>query len=91
MAHLLERDLDEAYAWVLRAVRQNPNYLAGWRSLAAIAGQLGRAEEAHMAVERIRAIWPAFSISLYRELFPISAQGKWEFVFDGLRRAGMRD
>ena len=91
MAHLLERDLDEAYVWAQQAVRQNPNYLAGWRSLAAIAGQLGRTEEAREAVERILAIWPRFSISIYRALFPISACEKWEFVFDGLRRAGLPD
>jgi TolB-like protein/Tfp pilus assembly protein PilF len=91
VAHLLERDLDEAHAWALRAVRHNPNYLAGWRSLAAIAGHLGRTEEARMGVDRIHAIWPTFSVSLYRELFPVSACDKWEFVFDGLRRAGLPD
>lgn len=88
MSHLLDRDLKEAHSWAQRAVQNNPNYLAGWRTLASIAGHLG-ITEAEVAVKRIREIWPESSVALYRELFPISAQEMWEFVFDGLRRAGL--
>jgi len=86
--HYRARDYQKA----LEAVQQvnMPDYWPSHMYLAAIYGQLGRADEARVAVENLDRLFPGFRASARREL------GKWlvtpemqDHVLDGLRKAGL--
>ncbi len=84
-AHHLRGDLGEALAAAKRAVRHNPNYLPGWRSLAA-AAQLGQAIVARQAAEHLMVLNPAFTVGGFVRRYPYSAPEMWQSYFDGLRQ-----
>jgi adenylate cyclase len=88
-AHHLRGDLGEAVAVARRAVQHNPNYLSGWRILAASAARLGQEIVARQAAERLMVLNPAFTVGGFVRRYPYSAPEMWQSYFDGLRQAGV--
>ncbi|HEY8872052.1 MAG TPA: tetratricopeptide repeat protein [Stellaceae bacterium] len=57
-AHFLSRRFDEAVEKLLPAVEENPTWPTPHRFLAATYAHMGRIEEAHEIVDRLRAVSP---------------------------------
>jgi tetratricopeptide (TPR) repeat protein len=75
-AHLLSRRFDEALPKLLLAIQEAPKSAAPYRPLAACYAHMGRLDEAHAIVARLRAITPEVVPSVlpyrnpeHRELF----------------------
>ena len=58
MAYFLKRQFDEAASKLLLAVQDNPGHPGTYRCLAACYARMGRLDEAHEIVTRLRAITP---------------------------------
>jgi len=58
MAYFLKRQFDEAASKLLLAVQDNPGHPGTYRCLAACYAHMGRLDEAHEIVSRLRAITP---------------------------------
>ena len=58
MAYFLKRQFDEAASKLLLAVQDNPGHPGTYRCLAACYAHMGRLDEAHEIVTRLRAITP---------------------------------
>jgi TolB-like protein/Flp pilus assembly protein TadD len=89
--HLLGRD-EEAVAWLRRSIEANRNFRNTHLFLAAALAQLGRLDEARVAVQATLTLDPIFTI---RRLHA-AAWGdnptylvQRERVYDGLRKAGL--
>jgi len=57
-AHFYKREFDEAAAQLLLSIQHNPGFPHSFRVLAACYAQLGRLDEAHAIIARLRAITP---------------------------------
>jgi adenylate cyclase len=58
MAYFLKRQFDEAASKLLLAMQDDPGAPSAYRSLAACYAHMGRLDEAHAIVARLRAITP---------------------------------
>jgi adenylate cyclase len=59
-AHLVAGRYEEAIEWADRALHENPRAMAVLQLKAAACGQLGRVEEGHECVRRLRELAPGF-------------------------------
>jgi TolB-like protein/Tfp pilus assembly protein PilF len=87
--HFRKREYDQALAAFQKI--NMPGYFANHLVLAYTYGQLGRLEEAHDAVDRLRELWPGYSIAdaiEYNEIWNIE-QSYTDLAIDGLRKAGL--
>jgi len=57
-AHFLSRRFDEAVPKLLLAIQDDPSHTTPYRFLAACYSHMGRLDEAHEIVERLRAVAP---------------------------------
>lgn len=83
----LGRD-EEALAAARRVTHQTPNFVAGWRVLAAVLALLGRVEEARKAMATVLRLTPAASLTGMRSMPTWSAAARSRY-FEGLGLAGM--
>jgi tetratricopeptide (TPR) repeat protein len=58
VAHFFARHFEQAKAMLLRSLQVEPNWVPTHRFLAACCAQMGRFDEAHEMVRRLRAITP---------------------------------
>jgi TolB-like protein len=90
LAHLSAGRYDEAASCAARSLRDQPNYLAPMRILAASHALAGRLDEAQKVMTRLRQLDPTLRISnLDDVLAPFRrAEDRVRFV-EGLRKAGL--
>jgi adenylate cyclase len=58
VAHFFARHFEQAKAMLLRSLQEEPNWVPTHRFLAACCAQMGRFDEAHEMVRRLRSITP---------------------------------
>jgi TolB-like protein len=90
-AHFLADRYDEASEWANGALREQPNYPAATRILAAskaLAGQLSGAQE---AMARLRDLDPSLRLSTLGEVYPLRRREDLAKLAEGLRKAGLPD
>src|SRR6202012_2030774 len=91
-AHFFLGNYDEAASWAASALRDNPDFQGGLRIYAASHAMAGRTDLARQAMDRLRQLTPALSISSLRDrLGPYRHLEALEQYEDGLRRAGLPD
>ena len=90
-AHFLAGRYDEASGWANRALREQPNYPAANRILAAsnaLAGNLSAAQE---AMARLRELDPSLRVANLSEVYPLRQAEDLAKFAEGLRKAGLPD
>lgn len=90
-AHFLAGRYDEASEWANRALREQANYPAANRILAAsnaLAGHLGEAQE---AMVRLRELDPSLRVANLNEVYPLRRPEDLAKFAEGLRKAGLPD
>ena len=87
-AHFHAERYEEAIPWAVKAIDAR-NDLDGVRVLAATLGHLGRTEEAHAAVTKLREIDPVLRVSTLQNVVgPYRPEGLKRYQ-EGLRKAGL--
>jgi len=83
VAHFFARRLEDARAMLLRSLQEHPTWAPTYRFLAACCAHMGRPDEAHEMVRRLRAITPLIvpSATHWRNI------DQREFYLKGLRLA----
>ena len=89
MAHLLSGQAEEASVLAGKSMALNPGWDTTLLVLAAASTQLKRPAEACAAVEKLLAIAPQATVSLYQELMPFRYEGNLAIILDGLRAGGL--
>ena len=93
-AHILLGENEAALNAARRAVAANPRYPTAYAALAAAAGNLGRGEDARIALRSLQQTLPsATTIAAYVATLTPSDNPTYQRMFDsyaeGLRKAGM--
>jgi predicted Zn-dependent protease len=88
-AHFLAERYDEATAWANRALREQPNYPAANRILAASNALAGHMNQAQEAMTHLRELDPSLRLSNLTEVFPLRRQEDLARFAEGLRKAGL--
>jgi tetratricopeptide (TPR) repeat protein len=87
-SHYLLREYNEAVEVLKETIRSYPHHAWAHYRLAAALGQLGRAGEAQVALQKAIAIAPKFFDMFVRHRPPWMRQEDHEHFLDGLRKAG---
>jgi adenylate cyclase len=90
-AHFLASRYDEASGWANRALREQPNYPAATRILAASNALAGHLSEAHEAITHLRELDPSLRVSNLAEVLPLRRPEDLAKFAEGLRKAGLPD
>ena len=88
-AHFLAGRYDEASAWANKALREQPNYPAANRILAASNALAGHMNEAQEAMAHLRELDPSLRVSNLTEVFPLRRPEDLARFAEGLRKAGL--
>jgi adenylate cyclase len=80
---------EKAIEMCKKALSGNPDYLAGYLTLAASCSSLNRAKDARKAVEEILRIQPGFSLEYFAATLPVKNQEKLDEYINALRKAGL--
>ena len=88
-AHLLAGRYDEASSWAEMALRQQPNFLAAVRELAAANALAGRLLEAQKTMAHLRQLDPALRVTNVKDWVPLRRPEDLARLEDGLRKAGL--
>ena len=83
-----ERDYENAVAAARRLVGDRPDHPWAYRWLAAALGQLGRSDEARVALDKAVAIAPDVFRLFVAQRLPWTRQVDYDDMLDGLRKAG---
>lgn len=78
----------EAVAWLSKAQRANPRFVATLRMLAAAQALDGQQEKAQKTSETLLAIMPGFRVGKFVEVYPLERPGDLERLERGLLMAG---
>ena len=87
----LDRDYEGAVSTAGKGVRLFPNHPLCYRWLATSLGQLGRANEAKLALNKLTNIAPTFADVHIRQRPAHMRVTDQEHMLDGLRKAGWKD
>ena len=87
--HLLKRDFESAIAAGRAATQMNPSLSAGFKPYLAALGHLGRKQEATVALRRLLAIEPEFTVRRFLATAPFARESDRELYAEGLRLAGV--
>lgn len=87
--HLLKRDYDTAVAVGRTVTHTNPLRAAGFKPYLAALGHLGRRQEAAVALRRLLALDPGFSLRRFQETAPFAHDADREIYAEGLCLAGV--
>jgi TolB-like protein/class 3 adenylate cyclase len=90
-AHFLADRYDEASEWANRALREQPNYPAATRILAASKALSGQSGDAQQAMARLRGLDPSLRVSNLGEVYPLRRPEDLAKLAEGLRKAGLPD
>jgi len=89
-AHFLLGHYDEAASWAASALQDNPDFQAGLRIGGASNAMLGRPEQAHKAVARLRQLNPALRVSTLKNVLGPYRRAEDVLRYEeGLRQAGL--
>jgi TolB-like protein len=88
-AHFLSGRYDEAVLGAEKALHVQPSYQPALRILAASHALIGRLEQAHQAVARLRQNDPALRVSTVKGMIPFHQPEHLARYEDGLRKAGL--
>jgi TolB-like protein/tetratricopeptide (TPR) repeat protein len=88
-AHFIAGRYDEALSWGMRALRDQPDFLAALRLVAATSACVGRMDEARAAVARHMKLDPAMRVSKLRQYNPTRQPADFARFAGALRKAGM--
>lgn len=91
IAHYANANFQEAALWSKQAFRENRNFAANLRMLAASLSAAGLFEEAKMAGAILIQTDPAFKVSRYASFCPWATAETRERFLDNLRAAGLPD
>ena len=91
LIHLLKRDYEPAVAAGRTATQMNPLLSAGFKPYLAALGHLGRRQEAAIALRRLLAVEPDFSVQRFLSTAPFVREGDRENYAQGLRLAGVAE
>jgi TolB-like protein/class 3 adenylate cyclase len=90
-AHFLAGRYDDASGWANKALREQPNYPAANRILAASNALAGHLSEAQDAMARLRELDPSLRLANLTEVFPLRRAEDLAKFAEGLRKAGLPD
>ncbi|TWB87581.1 TolB-like protein [Bradyrhizobium macuxiense] len=88
-AHFLAGRYDEAIVWANSALREQPNFPAANRILAASHALAGHMNEAREAMAHLRELDPSLCISNLSEVYPVRLSVDLAKLVEGLRKAGL--
>jgi TolB-like protein/Tfp pilus assembly protein PilF len=88
-AHFSKGQYEEAASWLERGCQIGSNFNVTHRALAATYAQLGRMEEARMALQEDLRLNPSESVSFIKQQVPYADPDFSERYLDGLRKAGL--
>jgi len=89
--HYLARDYEKAAESAEVGVQRAPHYPMGWRSLANALGQLGRINDAHLALERFLTLMPGYTTEqAARGAVAFRDEAVFQHYLEGLRKAGWK-
>ena len=88
-AQLVCGKYDQALVLAQRAIRENPNFVGGHRTMLVALGLLGRADEAKLAAQRIFELTPAFTVSQFEHVSPYKDPEWRKRAADVYRAAGV--
>ena len=88
-AHFFAGRYDEASLWAERSLREQAGHTPPLRILAASSALMGRLEDAHAAIARLRQVEPEFRTSDLRDRVPLCRPQDVATFAEGLRRAGL--
>jgi tetratricopeptide (TPR) repeat protein len=80
---------EQAYEFARRATGLYGDWDSTYWVLVPACIQLGRFEEAHEAVEKLRSLTPGLTASRLRQELPFRSKASLEGILDGLKRAGL--
>jgi TolB-like protein/Tfp pilus assembly protein PilF len=89
MAHLFNRDYEQAVSVGRRVVQANPEFINSYKPLIAALGYLERRDEAKGYVDAVRALEPTFSVEEFGMTYPFKRDIDREHYMEGLRLAGV--
>jgi DNA-binding SARP family transcriptional activator len=89
MAHLFNREYEQAALVGRRVVKANPDFLNSYKPLIAALGYLGETAEAKGYIETVLALEPTFCIQEFRATYPFKRDIDREHYVEGLRLAGV--
>jgi adenylate cyclase len=87
----LSREYEAAIEAARRGIRSNPDFPSTYRWVAAALGQLGRLEEAKLALEKAIAVAPASFDAFVSRRVPWNRPEAHAHMLEGLRKAGWRE
>jgi adenylate cyclase len=87
-AHAVGGRYDEAVSWIEKGLRERPDAVWAYRTLAAAYANAGRLEEARQAVATLLETYPGVTITKCLELIPASPDYLARYA-EGLRKAGL--
>jgi TolB-like protein/class 3 adenylate cyclase len=89
-AHFFLGRYDEAVSWAAMTLQDNPDSQPGLRIAAASNAMVGRPEQAHKAMARLRQLNPALRISNLKDVLPPFRRAEdLSRLEEGLRQAGL--
>jgi adenylate cyclase len=91
IAHLIRGDYTEALGWAARALASNPNFDPTYWVLIAANAHLGRMDEAHRFLEKLKRISPGVSLASIRAAQHGKYPSRVAATLEGLRLAGLEE
>ena len=89
LCHLLCGRAAEAFDYASRSVQIYPEWDTTYRVLAAALFQLGRIDEARVAIAKLLELAPTLTVSGLRERWPIRDKKSLNRILDSLQAAGL--
>jgi DNA-binding SARP family transcriptional activator len=89
IAYTFKGDYERAVLFGRRAVKANPNFVAGYKPLIASLGHLGRRDEAEDYVRKLLSLEPTFTVEKFGQIYSIKKRSDRERYMAGLRLAGV--
>ena len=88
-AHFIAGRCDQALSWGTRALRDQPDFLAALRLVAASSTCIGQMDQARAAIARHLQLDPAMSLSKLRQYNPTRKPADFARFAGASRKAGM--
>jgi adenylate cyclase len=89
LAEFVAGRYDQGVGWLQKARRENPRFVATYRTLAACLALLGNEEEAKAVATDLLSVDPSFRISVFTSWYPLRRPDDLKRLIDGLRAAGL--
>jgi adenylate cyclase len=91
MSYYIEGDYETAADEAARVIADRPDHPYAYRWLAAALGQLGRSDEARVALDNAIATAPDVFRMYVEQRVPWMGQAVYDHMLEGLRKAGWRE